>query len=77
MILSGQGERAGGPPAVRSFALGPIAPSSPVELDRPGPYRMRAVLEANADRGWADPDVRSIWPEPIVTDWIEVQVVRR
>ena len=38
---------------------------------------MRAILEANADRGWADPKIRSIWPEPIVTNWVEVTVVRR
>ena len=38
---------------------------------------MRALLTADADKGWDDPDVRSIRPEPIVTDWIEVEVVRR
>jgi hypothetical protein len=37
---------------------------------------VRALLTADADKGWADPDIRSIWPEPIVTDWIEVEVVR-
>jgi len=77
VILSGQGERAAGSSAVRSFALGPIAPTSSDSLDRPGMYRMRAILEANADRGWANPDIRSIWPEPIVTDWVDAQVVRR
>jgi hypothetical protein len=38
---------------------------------------MRAVLAANADRAWADPDIRSIWPEPIVTEWVDALVVRR
>jgi hypothetical protein len=77
VILSGQGERTTGSGTVRFFVLGPIASIAPLELDRPGRYKLRAILEPNADRGWADPDIRSIWPEPVVTDWVEVEVVRR
>jgi hypothetical protein len=77
VILSGQGLRAGVAGSDRSFALGPIAPVPLETLDRPGRYRVRVLLEPNAERGWADPDVRSIWPEPIVTEWVEVEVVRR
>jgi hypothetical protein len=79
LILSGQGTRAADleMPTIRRFPLGPIA-SLPVEaLGHPGTKRLRAVLVADAERGWADPEVRSIWPEAIVTDWLEVEVVRR
>ena len=38
---------------------------------------LRARLVPDPDRGWADPEVRSIWPGTIVTDWVEVEVVRR
>jgi hypothetical protein len=75
--VSGQGSRAGAAESVRSFAVGPIASVPLVALDRPGRYRMRVILEPDAERGWADPEIRSIWPEPIVTEWFEVEVVRR
>jgi hypothetical protein len=80
VILSGQGLRsagAGSGTTTRTFALGPIAPVPREHLDHPGRRRIRVILTADADRGWADPDIRSIWPESIVTDWVEVQVVRR
>jgi hypothetical protein len=77
VVLSGQGLRAGAAESVRSFALEPLAPVPLDALDRPGRHRMRALLEPDAERGWADPDVRSIWPGPIVTEWVEVEVVRR
>jgi hypothetical protein len=78
VILSGQGTREGvsatGP---RTFPLGPIAPVPEERLDHPGRRRLRAILSPDADRGWGDPEVRSIWPEEIVTEWVEVEVVRR
>jgi hypothetical protein len=78
VLLSGQGLRTDGAGAsVRTFPLGPVAPIPLDQLDHPGRRRMRAHLSPDADRGWADPEVRSIWPEPIVTDWVEVEVVRR
>ncbi len=46
-------------------------------IERPGEMRIRVRLTPNAERGWADPDIRSIWPEPIVTEWHTVKVVRR
>ncbi len=63
--------------ATQRFELGPIAPVPPGLLERPGPRRMRVRLEAALDRGWADPDIRSIWPGRIETDWVEVNIVRR
>jgi hypothetical protein len=76
IILGGQGPRAQSPEPVQTFPLGPLAPIPVEALDRPGRYRIRAVLEPSAERGWADPEIRSIWPEAIVTDWVEVEVVR-
>lgn len=79
LILSGQGTKTAAPePAtIRHYPLGPIARLPEGTFDRPGRHRLRAILVADADRGWGDPDIRSIWPDPIVTDWVEVEVVRR
>ncbi len=46
-------------------------------IERPGTRRMRVVLEADPGCGWADPDVRSIWPGRLETAWAEVEIVRR
>ncbi|MFO0956365.1 MAG: hypothetical protein U0800_02730 [Isosphaeraceae bacterium] len=52
-------------------------PADRPTLDRPGNYRFRVVLTPDAELGWASPEVRSVWPQPIVTDWIDVRVIRR
>ena len=41
-----------------------------------GTYRMRVVLEPTPERGWSDPLIRSVWPEIIVSGWVDVSVVR-
>jgi hypothetical protein len=81
LLVSGQGlarthaSSEGG--VVQRFTLGPVARLPPRAIERPGPRRMRIGLEAALDRGWADPDIRSIWPGRIETDWVEVEIVRR
>ncbi len=45
-------------------------------LDRPGEYRLRLRLTPDPHQGWADPDVRSVWPETIETEWVSVQIIR-
>ena len=79
VVVSGQGARTGSPEAlaVRLLPLGRIGPMSMENPLPPGRRGLRAILTANADRGWADPDIRSIWPGSITTDWVEVEVVRR
>ncbi len=77
VVLSGQGLSRGEPGPPRSFRLGPLAPEPAPAPDRPGPRRLRAILTPDPDRGWADPDIRSIWPGTIETGWVDVQVVRR
>ena len=77
IVLSGQGTGRAEPEASRRFPLGPLAPLPPDSIDRPGPRRMRVILNADADKGWAEPEIRSIWPGRIVTDWVDVRVVRR
>jgi hypothetical protein len=77
IVLSGQGTGRAEAESSRRFPLGPPAPLPPDSIDRPGPRRMRVILSADADKGWADPEIRSIWPGTIVTEWVEVRVVRR
>jgi hypothetical protein len=76
VILSGQGEGATAA-GTRYFPLGAIQGFAGTAIKRPGTYRMRAILSPDPDKAWAEPDVRSIWPRAIVTDWCEVRVVRK
>jgi hypothetical protein len=75
LVVSGGGSPGGH--AETSFPLEPTILLPPGSIERPGEVRLRAILEADPHRGWADPDVRSIWPGTIVTDWATAQVVRR
>jgi hypothetical protein len=59
------------------FPLGSVEPLPEGAIERPGTRRLRARLVADADRGWADPDVRSVWPGVIETGWVEAEVIRR
>jgi len=81
LTLSGQGVprrgSTGEETVIRRFELGPIPPLPPGVIDRPGMRRMRIWLEAEPDCGWADPDIRSIWPGRTRIDWVEVEIVRR
>ena len=62
---------------VLTIPLGSVDPFTTAEIDRPGPRRVRAILTADPELGWVNPDVRSIWPGVITTDWVEVRVIRR
>ena len=81
LLVSGQGlartHAANAGSVVQHFSLGPVAPVPSGVIERPGPRRMRVWLEPAPFRGWADPDIRSIWPGRIETDWVSVEVVRR
>jgi hypothetical protein len=75
IVVSGQGV-AGTATAECDHPIGPLG-VPPGALDGPGARRMRAILAADADLAWTDPDVRSVWPETVVTDWCPVRIVRR
>ncbi len=81
VILSGQGLAHRGAAEhdriVRYFEVGPVAPLPERVIDRPGLRRMRISLEPDPNSGWADPDVRSIWPGRFTTDWVDVEIMRR
>lgn len=77
LLLSGQGEPTGEVAGVRTFPLGPIQGFAPGTLERPGEVRMRAILTADPELGWADPDIRSLWPGTLTTDWVPVRIIRR
>jgi hypothetical protein len=61
----------------RRFKLGPVTGFPDDAIQRPGLRRLRLVLDADAASGWADPDIRSVWPGRIETEWIDVEIVRR
>jgi hypothetical protein len=80
LILSGQGPVSRGPGApetiIRRFELGPILPLPQGVIDRPATRRMRVHLVADPGLGWADPDVRAVWPGALDTNWVDVEIVR-
>ena len=81
LILSGQGLHHRNPDGVetiaRRFDLGPIPPLPLGVIERPGVRRLRLRLVADPDLGWADPDIRSVWPGEMETNWVEAEIVRR
>jgi hypothetical protein len=77
VIMAGSGSVQAEPAGRRVFPLPSIRGVPSQAIDQPGERRLRAVLTADAHRGWADPGVRSVWPGTITTEWATVQVVRR
>ncbi len=81
LILSGQGLKPRSPhdatSAVQRIPLREIASIAPGIIEKPGRRRVRVSLEAVPESGWADPEVRSIWPGRTQTNWVEVEIVRR
>jgi hypothetical protein len=75
VVVSGQG--LGGEAVDRSFPIDLDKQLPAGAIDRPGEVRLRAILTADPQTGWANPDVRSIWPGTITTDWATARVVRR
>jgi hypothetical protein len=59
------------------FPIGPIVGLPLDAIDRPGERRIRAVLTADPELGWADPDARSVWPGTLTSEWATVKVIRR
>lgn len=72
VIVSGDG-----PAQSERFALGPIVGVPSGAFDGAGEHRLRAILTADAELGWAAPATRSLWPGTITTAWCAVRVVRR
>jgi hypothetical protein len=63
--------------AQRCFTIGPIEPLPREAIGQPGAHRLRVWLEPDPDRGWTDPEIRSIWPGTIETGWVTAEIVRR
>ncbi len=72
VILSGQVPGGAGP--ARSYPIAAEIPPGSCPIERPGEVRLRVVLTADPHRGWADPDVRSVWPGTITTGWASARV---
>jgi hypothetical protein len=76
IVLPGQPLAGGTPPVRKVFPLASLGGLSATAFDGPRPVRYRAVLEPDPELAWADPDIRSLWPGIIVTEWCEGRVVR-
>ncbi|RUL85039.1 hypothetical protein [Tautonia sociabilis] len=74
VLASSSGPSPGEP---HQHEIGVLSPDGARGPDRAGSYRARFVLEPDPEAAWAHPDVRSLWPRPIVTDWLEIRVIRR
>jgi hypothetical protein len=81
LIVSGQGlprhDSSAAQSIVRRFELSPSLSVPAGLIERPGLRRMRVRLDPDADAGWADPEVRSIWPGHVETNWVDVEIMRR
>jgi hypothetical protein len=77
IVVTGQGAGSAESSRERRFPIGPISVAPSHEFLRPGSYRLRAQLAAVPERGWTDPDIRSIWPGTITTDWVGIELIRR
>ncbi len=80
-VLSGQGPGRGEVPAatpdVRRFDVIPTAPLPDGVIDRPGTRRVRIHLEADPHLGWANPEIRSVWPGQTETNWVDIEIIRQ
>jgi len=81
LIVSGQGAVRSGSAdeqaMTRRVDLAPFRDVPQSIIERAGSRRLRIWLEADPAAGWADPEIRSIWPGRTQTNWIEVDIVRR
>jgi hypothetical protein len=81
LIVSGQGLSARSGPGLasstRRFDVHPLGPLPSGVIDRPGTRRIRVHLAADPQLGWADPDIRSVWPGTIETSWVEAEIIRK
>jgi len=77
VVLSGQGGRAPNLSRSYKFSLEPKSQTSELVIEKPGQRRIRAILTPDSEKGWGNPDIRSIWPERITTEWTEVELVRQ
>lgn len=46
-------------------------------ISRAGKYRARLLLNPKPELGWADPEIRSVWPGRLTSPWVEIEIVRR
>jgi hypothetical protein len=75
IVVSGQGAGASAKVVTHPLMIDQKLPTGAIE--RPGEIRFRAILTADPQRGWADPEIRSIWPGTITTEWAVARIVRR
>ncbi len=60
----------------RRLPLEPPRGGSAPPIGRRGTHRLRLRLEPDPQRGWAHPDIRSLWPGTVETNTVNVEVIR-
>lgn len=65
------------PDSVESHALSVEGRLPAGAIVAPGEHRVRVVLTPDVHLGWSDPEVRSVWPGVIRTEWSAARIVRR
>ena len=70
------GQSASARAGVSTFSIGPVARLPAGAIDRRGPRALHVRLVADPDRGWAEPEFRSVWPGTIDLGSIEVEIIR-
>ena len=46
------------------------------QISHAGKYKARLILKPRPELGWADPEIRSVWPESLEFPSIEIEIVR-
>ncbi|WP_165230354.1 hypothetical protein [Aquisphaera insulae] len=70
VVLSGHGAD------TMTVPIGALGDPGGLTIDRPGMIRARAVLEPDESLGWSDPDLRSVWPGILETEWQTLEIIR-
>lgn len=70
------GQLASVPPGLATFSIGPVARLPAGAIDRRGTRKLRVRLLADPDRGWSEPEVRSVWPGTIDLGTFEIDIIR-
>ncbi len=62
--------------APASMPLTPVPSKTRLPLPT-GWHKVRAILTPDAHQAWINPDTRALWPGRVVTNWVDLEILRR